>query len=229
MKAVTALKTISTDGRIIILDEPLATEACEELQQLETTDGQELVFLKDRELAIGLEEILQGVINQPDTLLVFPGNGSRYPRGLSQLCRDFPETAEVHAQRFWIPGSDPIVTAGSILPHNIVLNLKFKHIVVVDDVVSSGFTMRKIHENNAWRFPTAKWVGVAWLSQLPLGKFVGGYREVFACTLIRRNKGIQRVPINSVSTLRKDSEIAESYASRHFKEPRRFLHLIKKE
>lgn len=227
MKTIHAKNTTVTNGRIVVLDEHLSTNAQERLKSLDTTDGQELLFLKDIQLAIGLEEILTDLV-QNETLLVFPGNGANYPKKLSRICEEFPQTTSVYAERFWVPGTDPVVTAGLIFPDTFLI-LKIKTVVVVDDVISSGLTMRKIHENNAWKFPAAKWIGTAWISQLPLGKFVGNYKEVRVSCMVRKstgNHGNQKVPINSLSTLRKNREIADSYARRHFKKPSAFLDLI---
>ena len=150
-------RSLTTDGRIILLDESLVQNVREELKSLETSDGQELLFLEDSQLATDTEEILSEMFRQDcATLLVFPGNGSNYPRKLSRICQE-SNGASVCAKRFWQPGSDPIVTAGAILP-NIFLITNVKTVVIVDDVISSGLTMQKLHQNNAWRFTQAKWV-----------------------------------------------------------------------
>lgn len=228
MKTIHAKNTIVTNGRIVILDEHLAMDTQEKLKSLSTIDSQELLFLENTQLAIELEEILADFA-QKETLLVFPGNGSNYPRKLSRICEEFPMTTDVYAERLWVPGTDPIVTAGLIFPEMFLI-LKIKTVIVIDDVISSGLTMRKIHQNNAWKFPAAKWIGTAWVSQLPLGKFVGDYKEVRVSSMVRKSNGNhenQKVPINSLSTLRKNHEIADSYAHRHFKKPSAFLDLIK--
>lgn len=101
--------------------------------------------------------------------------------------------------------------------------------VVVDDVISSGKTMQKLHENNSWRFPRAEWIGAAWFSQIfrtrPLSG-VKGYSSVFASILTEGVNG-KKVPINSLSTLREDTTIAQSYAKRHYVDADKFLRLIR--
>lgn len=223
--------SVVTDGRIILVDEILEPEAKRELEKLETIDGQELLFLKDQELAISLEKTLKDIVEtEPSTLLVFPGNGSNYPRKLSRVCQEFPSTTSVEAKRFWVPGEDPAVIAGIILP-NIFVITNVKTIVVVDDVISSGLTMRKLLQGNGWRFPAAKWIGVVWISQTPSMKAksgVNGYERIVTGCVVSKKSGGGKVAINSLSTFRQNSEIAECYARRHFKEPCRFLHLIRK-
>ena len=215
---------VVTDGRIILVDEHLSDGARKNLEELETADGKEVLFLEDTELATGLEEFLAEIPR--NTLLVFPGNGSNYPRKLSRVCGEFT-AVEVQAKRCWIPGSNPVVTIGLIFPERFLV-LGIESILVVDDVVSSGLTMRKLYQNNAWRFPGARWQGAAWISQLPQGNARSGIRGydflLVACLVRKTSEG--RVPVNSLSTLRQNPEIAESYARRHFRWPEEFLRLI---
>ncbi|MBI4093320.1 MAG: hypothetical protein HY420_05345 [Candidatus Kerfeldbacteria bacterium] len=220
-------RSVISDGRIILLDEPMTTDTRDALRALKTADGQELLFLEDWQLAADLEGILNGIVErEQDMLFVFPGNGANYPRKLSRACRE-STYASVYAKRFWQPGTDPIVMAGVILP-DIFLITKVKTVVVVDDVISSGLTMQKVHQNNAWRFTQAKWVGASWVAQIPQMRAksgVNGYKYVAtACVVGRTNGG--RVPINSISTLRQQREIAESYSRRHFRKPEEFVRLI---
>lgn len=220
-------RSLITDGRIILLDEPLAQQIREELELLETSDGKGLLFLEDSQLATDTEEILAEIIRQDcKTLFVFPGNGSNYPRKLSRICQESCG-ASVYAKRIWRPGTDPIVTAGAILP-NIFLIMDVETVVVVDDVISSGLTMQKVRENNAWRFTRAKWLGVSWVAQIPQMRArsgVNGYEQVATACVVGKTNGA-RVPINSISTLRQNREIAASYAERHFRKPDAFFHLI---
>ena len=207
-------QSLITDGRIILLDELLAPEVQQELKSLKTSDGYELLFLEDTQLAVGLEEILKGIVEkEPDTLLVFPGKGSNYPRRLSRVCKEFPTTTGVYAKRFWMPGTDPVVITETICP-DIFMITTVKTVVVIDDVISSGLTMCKLHQQNALRFPAAKWVGVAWMAQITQVRAksgVKGYDYVsVTCVVGKTNQG--RTPVNSLSTLRHDSTIAESYA-----------------
>lgn len=220
-------RSLITDGRIILLDEPLAQQIREELQSLETSDGRELLFLDDSQLAADTEEILSEVIHRNcSTLLVFPGNGANYPRKHSRICQE-SNSVSVCAKRFWQPGSDPIVMAGAILP-DIFLITNVDTVVVIDDVISSGLTMQKVRENSAWKFTRAKWVGVSWVAQIPQVRAksgVNGYECVATACVVGKTNGM-RVPINSINTLRQNQQIAMSYAERHFRRPDVFLHLI---
>lgn len=219
----------TTDGRIILIDEPLRSDVRMHPERLETVDGYGPMFFEDTWLAAKLEKVMQGIMREKDTLLVFPGNGANYPRQLSRFCQEFPNTTSVEAKRFWVPGNDPIVTVGVIMP-SIFMITSVKTVVVIDDVISSGLTMRKLYEKNSWRFPAAKWVGMSWVSQIPQMRArsgVHGYERIATVCVVGKSNG-GRVPINSLSTLRLDAEIAESYAQRHFKNPLAFLDLIRK-
>ncbi|MEI6528583.1 MAG: phosphoribosyltransferase family protein [bacterium] len=220
-------RLVMTDGRIILLDEKMSPEIKNEIQGLETLDGQELIFLDDMKLALDMEIILSEIIDQEqDILIVFPGNGSCYPRNLSAICSN-ATNVKVYASRFWQPGTDPVVTVGDILPDTFIIT-EVKTVVIVDDVISSGQTMQKICAKNSWKFPQAKWIGVSWVSQIPQQRAksgIKGYEYIGTACVIGKNNG-GRVPINSISTLRQQMSIAESYAKRQFKEPELFLDLI---
>ena len=223
----TYTRSLITNGRIILVDEPISLEMRTELKKLETVDKQELLFLEDKELAVDLEKILKRIIDtEHDILFVFPGNGSNYPYKLSILCQKSFGT-NVFAKRIWQPGTDPFVVVDPIFP-NIFLILNIKTVLVVDDVISSGSTLQKLYEKNSWRFPQAKWIGVSWVSQIPQAKAksgVKGYEYIETACVVGKSNG-SRVPINSLSTLRQNPEIAKGYAHRHFKNPEEFLRLI---
>ena len=216
-----------TDGRIILVDVPLESCTKEEMGRLKTVDGKELVFLETEQLAKDLEHFLEELIKkEKDILFVFPGNGSNYPKSVSRVCQEVNGVG-VYAKRIWTPGSDPFAVAGSIMPE-VFLNLFVQTIIVVDDVISSGQTMYKLHRNNEWRFPRAKWIAATWVAQVPQMKArsgVNGYDySVVACMVEGPNK--RRVPINSLSTLREQPAMAENYAKRHFSDSGTFLSLV---
>jgi len=217
---------VVTEGRVILVDVPLPFDRREELLKLKTIDGKELVLV-DVGKAVGpLDIFLERFIGQKDILFVFPGNGSNYPKSRSKICQQIGGVG-VYAKRVWLPGSDPFAIAGTINPE-LFMDLRTKTIVVVDDVISSGQTMYKLYRNNEWRFPSAKWIGVSWFSQILCMRSssgIKGYERVFASFQIRGD-GIKKVPINSLSTLIEQPSIATNYATRHFVDFKNFLDLI---
>lgn len=220
-------KCVQTDGRIILVDVSLTAEASKELLSLPTNDGKELLLLDVREAAGLLEIFLKKFVCQENVLFIFPGNGANYPKSLSKICQQVFSVG-VFAKRIWTPGSEPFALSGTIIP-KVFMDLRTKTIVVVDDVISSGQTMYKLWRNNEWRFPAAKWIGAAWFSQVLQMKSlsgVKGYSSIFSSILVKGVKG-KKVPINSLSTLREQPIIAQSYAKRHFASPDEFLRLIK--
>jgi hypothetical protein len=133
----------------------------------------------------------------------------------------------VYAKRHWEPGIDPVVRVGTILPCQFLV-LGVRNIVVVDDVISSGQTLRKLNRENNWRFPGATWFGASWVAQVPTMKAqsgLNGYARVLTACVVEDLRG-RKVPINSLSTLRKEPSIARNYAERHFVNPTAFLILI---
>lgn len=215
------------DGCVILVDEVLDPADEEKLRALKTIGEQDLILLLANDLAVALEKFLENVVvAREDVLFVFPGNGSNWPKKFSKVCQQ-NFGASVYAKRFWTPGNDPVATAGLIMPE-VFMNLKVKTIVVVDDVISSGKTMNNLWQNNAWRFPRAKWIGAAWLAQVPqmrANSGVKGYDQIFA-SLVLKGSNQRKVPINSLSTLIEQPAIAQNYAQRHFARPEEFTSLI---
>jgi len=219
-------KHIKTEGRVILVDVPLSVEASAEMLNLKSIDGRELLLLDVQQAADLLEIFLRKVSERGDTLFVFPGNGSNYPKSRSLICRKVHGVG-VYAKRIWTPGTDPIAIAGTIAPE-VFMDLRTRSIIVVDNVISSGQTMYKLYRNNEWRFPRAEWIGVTWFSQalcMKSSSGVKGYNSVFASFLVEGASG-KKVPINSLSTLREQPAIAENYAKRHFSDPQAFLSIV---
>jgi len=221
---LTFSKEIITNGRIILVDEPLSTKTRLGLEKLTTIDEKELIFLDGSQLAIDLEEIIKEIVkNERNILFVFPGNGSNYPRKLSQIYTDYSYVG-VKAKRIWQPGTDPVVFVDIIMPEMFLIT-DVKTIIVVDDVISSGLTLRKLYQKNSWRFTQAKWIGTSWLCQ-NLQNGIKGYDHLETACIVKKTS-LGKVPINSLSTLRNNLEIATSYARRHLKEPELFLKFLK--
>jgi hypothetical protein len=150
------------------------------------------------------------------TLIVMPGNGAsiikKYinnekPFWLSQ----WPWKASPHAKRVWTPGEKPQAFVGRINPGVFV---GIKTVVVIDDVISSGVTVRKIKKKNESFIPTAEWQAVTWVMQE--AATTRGFSDIFASKMVGSKE--RKVPINSLSTLVEYREIAESYAWRNFGE-----------
>ena len=184
-----------------------------------------IAILEDTVLVSQLDRLLARDWPQ-NTLFVFPGGGGELTKKLSRAWREYAHT-EVFAKRFWKPGQDPFTLAGMILP-NYFMPLAVEAIVVLDDVISSSTTLKKLHETNAWRFPRAKWYGGAWVSQMPRGKFpsgIIGYEEIFVSVVIA-GADEKRVPIVSLSTMLDDPKLAADYAQKHFVNSAIFLECV---
>jgi len=157
------------------------------------------------------------------TLVVFPGNGASIIR--KYLPVNWFEkwtTVSVPAKRYWEPGSAPVVISQRIFPSSMMLG--WRKIVVVDDVVSSGTTARVLHRINQPWFPGADWYAVTWVAQMSYSARC--YSGVHAVEWVGTDK--TKIPINSLSTLLAEREIAESFANRNLREDDsvRFLDLL---
>lgn len=217
-------KTEKVGERFLIVDVPLAPSAQAELARLAPIDGQPLQFLEAEELSASLDTLLVEEIDE-HTVLVFPGEGAQYPARMLRSIASVPATA-VAAGRTWVPSSDPVCSAGLILPERF-LCLNVRKLVVIDDVISSGGTMEALHRVNSWRFPAAEWIATAWVTQPLRRNRPKGFARVLSACTVRKKSGL-KAAVNSLSTLRYESAIAESYAQRHFavRDRERFLQLI---
>lgn len=151
------------------------------------------------------------------TLLVFPGNGAGIVR--EYLPRNWLarwQWMTVTAKRVWIPGEAPRAIVGRIA--NSML-LGFSHVIVMDDVVSSGVTIRNIRQTNSPWIPNTRWVSVSWIAQRSAG--TRGFAQVHAGLFVGDER--RKAPINSLSTLLCDEAILRSYARRNFEGDATFI------
>lgn len=160
-----------------------------------------------------IEQLKKKNFNRDTTVLVFPGNGGDIIRRFleSTWLRQW-QCEHVFAQRYWIPGNTPVATTSRIFPHQFKLNLH--DVVIVDDVVSSGETVRLIKQRNEPWIPRARWHVATWLIQ-KVTTLPGFHPPITAHTVGDRNR---KFPINSLSTFLSQPEIAENYARRNLHE-----------
>ncbi|HBB37902.1 MAG: hypothetical protein UV82_C0010G0046 [Candidatus Magasanikbacteria bacterium GW2011_GWD2_43_18] len=153
------------------------------------------------------------------TRIVFPGNGATDVRArLGEEWLKSWQTDNVSATRFWWPGTEPGAVVGLISKKGS-FDFSTTDVVIIDDVISSGTTVSKIREQNAIWMPKTHWHAVAWIKQRAC-RLKGFESTFFGVEVGEKNR---RVPINSLSTLLTNVEIAESYARRNFPNPEDFL------
>lgn len=116
----------------------------------------------------------------------------------------------VYAERFFDSSGNPFALAGEILPEQVVVP-RVQRVLVVDDVISTGATMRALRERNKHKFPKAEWFAATPLSRL---EKINGYKEVITTLLVPPQDGL-KVPINSLSTLIENQTLAVNYATKH--------------
>jgi hypothetical protein len=158
--------------------------------------------------------------NRNTTIMVLAGNGAARVGSFFQT--DWLgqwQYVAISAKRIWLPGQDPKAVSGRI--HSSML-LGVKNVVILDDVISSGVTIQKIREVNVPWIPGASWHAAVWVAQRAAN--VRGFSSTFAVTEVGdRNT---KTPLNSISTLVAEPEIASSYAKRNFPDPTKFLELL---
>lgn len=157
------------------------------------------------------------------TLLVFPGRGAKYVR------KTLPDSwlaqwswTSVYAKRDWQPGQSPLVIVGHIFPDG--LHLEWTDIIVVDDVVSSGLTCKKLMAVNGLWFPRAQWHVVTWVRQR--AGSLRGIRTTQAVYEVGTKE--TKTSVQSLSTLLLDQEIAAGYLKKQIidEDKARFLVLL---
>lgn len=149
--------------------------------------------------------------NPDSTLIIFPGNGADIvQRYLPKSILDNWNCARVHAKRYWVPGENPRVVTNRIYPEKMLLGIK--NVLIIDDVISSGKTCKNLRTINMPWMPGADWHAATWLMQKSAS--TKGFLSVFAVKTFGNQKA--KAPINSLSTLLEDREIAISYCERNF-------------
>lgn len=191
--------------RTIILDVPVPTDTVDRLTQMGFTTVE-----SEEATAHLLDWAGWTHIHPQRTLVIFPGRGAQMVRDL--LPRQWLQryhTTSVHAERRWVPGENPVCQGGRI--PNPQLNPHVEHVVVVDDVVSSGVTCQAVRKWNHLWFPVAQWSVLAWVKQRSAS--VRGFRDSFAAVAVGTLD--RRTPINSLSTLLREQGMAERYLIRN--------------
>lgn len=198
-------ETTEPKERTIILDVPAPSDTANRLVQMGFTTVESVEATAHLLNWHGWSEA-----RPQRTLVIFPGRGAQMVRDL--LPRQWLQryhTTSVHAERRWVPGENPVCQGGRI--PNPRLELRVEHVVVVDDVVSSGVTCQAVRKWNQLWFPRSQWSVLAWVKQQSAS--LRGYSDSFAPTVV----GVagRRTPINSLSTLLREPEMAERYLIRN--------------
>lgn len=156
-------------------------------------------------------------------LLVFPGNGALYVQRTlpGSWLRQWPHTSAT-ACRWWTPGETPVAFAGRIYERGFLLGRK--DIILIDDVVSSGATMRRLHKINQPWIPGAAWHAATWIAQESAS--MHGFTNLIAAH--RVGTRATKWPINSLSTLLTNPDIAAVYAQRNFPDSRPLTLLLER-
>ena len=198
--------------KFLIVDTPL-----EDVHTFSLLAGASL--LDARILKEHLRAMMWGALMSCDpreTIVIVPGEGAQM---LADIAAEHAfEQKSIYASRWWVPGSDPIARAGRVY-ESFRINPDITNVIVLDDVQSSGATLAAIHRANAWQFPRAEWSAGVLVSQ-SMGlkrrrRIAAHYRDFYCPIVVNSNRGKQNVPINSLSNLVKDVELAANYVRRN--------------
>lgn len=208
---------INNAGAIIIGDWPVPLRLNADMQvkivsllsEHGTKSGLPVYLLNEKGMISELEEMVVKRLDPKSTLFLYPGNSARYIRS-SGFAEEF-ESRNMHAKRIWNPGEDPVVIVHS-LEYERLIDPSIKTILVVDDVVSSGLTLRKVYERTAWKFPNATWYAAPLISRERKLPFFKDLICVYYIAMVNSKK----VPINSIGALIEDRAMRENYFIRNF-------------
>ncbi|TSC55334.1 MAG: Uncharacterized protein G01um101418_978 [Parcubacteria group bacterium Gr01-1014_18] len=159
------------------------------------------------------------------TLVVFPGCGATLVKFyIETLNADWTSQwlwkAHPFAKRFWNPGQNPVALVGRV-SRGVIVGIK--DVVVIDDVISSGETIRKCRKENLMFIPGARWHALSWVGQK--AAITKGFVGTFSSVVVGEIG--TKVPINSLSTLIEKKDIAGSYAKRNLgNQEKAFLELL---
>lgn len=162
-------------------------------------------------------------------LLTFVEGGGEYVEQLVRPSLRSTLMAKVWAKR-WVPPPDvlfnerrdPLWLVGEIETYESIL-LQVEEVVLVDDVISSGNTLKAIRWRNAWKFPRATWRAYALVGRVDANPGM----PWAAARLVEQKPDGGKIPLNNLSTLLKDQGIACDYARRNFAQPAEFLAILR--
>ena len=158
-------------------------------------------------------------LNKRTTKILFPGEGAKQARESfgPHWFSDW-QTQTIKASRFWWPRSAGCSPSAVVESPNH-LDYRTENVIIVDDVISSEATIQKIRQRHGVWLPRARFHAIAWIAQHSAG-FRGFASHHVAVTV--GTAGV-KVPINSLSTLLENPELAADYARRNFPNREAFL------
>lgn len=199
-----------------------------DLEFCRPTRGRELVVLNQAALVFKLYQVLKNRFEGVQTLWVYPGRSAAAMADWNEWVWKYgiksvypPEF--VFAERRFDSYGNAVAHVGEI-QHGVVVNPAVERIHVIDDVVSSGITMRTLYKRNAAKFPRAFWYGCSLVSRL---SDVRGYSSLQYVVHVPTVPQMPKAPINSLSTLLNDEKVSANYARKNFDNPDKFLESLR--
>ncbi|CAN5188809.1 hypothetical protein BH09PAT1_BH09PAT1_7630 [soil metagenome] len=172
----------------------------------------------------------------PETLLVFPGNGSQdILRLMGEADIELPlvDTVNLKTERTMIRNGDFSLS----VDYTPLPDKKYKNAVIIDDVVASGQTAQEIAYDLRSYYPGISVDVATWLMLPPSNSLnktipsgIANVDRTFAGIVVKGNY-VSRPPINSLSMFLDDSEMSLKeaiYRNKYIKDQLQFNQTIEK-
>lgn len=214
---------VFTSGVVLLIDQKISKVLRQELDNCRLRNSGFPLLFDLEELSRILSELISSLALIPEkTLFVFPGNSGQIIRKCITLP---PGSHETNVFAKWIYGADlPAATTGQI-PTKTYVDGETECVFIIDDVVSSGQTIKRIRERNLWKFPKARWCAVCWIDR---GVIPKGFDLFHSSVTIKHCEDSERkVPINSLGTLLEEPEWLRDYSHKNFSNPEEFISILR--
>lgn len=169
--------------------------------------------------------------NPISTLFIFPGQSSmelRYRLLSESNYLQSYDFSLVHARRiyenFTLQNGNRTYNVKALvngIKYGTSVNPTITDIVVIDDVISTGITLKNLYLRNHFRFPCARWHAFVLVSRT---RKLKNY-QVWSPLFFTEDR---TMPINTLSILVENEDIRNDYVIKHFKEPDRVLEIFGK-
>lgn len=181
-----------------------------------------------------LEQMWQQGLLEQKGLIITPGGGGQ--RTLQALLSKLEwldltpswEYYHVPTRRIVHHKQPPLAEVGVVSKEVIDIARSFSWIGVLDDVISSGITIRTLYLQERNHFPIL-WKAFVLCTNLGRGNFKGGgISEVYAGIGLRGVKGRDRIPIATLSGLVEREGWVEQFARKYARYPEQFIKFWRK-
>jgi len=213
---------VRTSGVVLIIDQKINGAQRQGLDNCRLrNDGFPLLFDPEELSRILSESIGSLALVSEKTLFIFPGNSGQIVREYVTLP---PGSCETSVFAKWIYGTDLPASSVGQIPTKTYVDYETECVFILDDVVSSGQTIKRIRERNLWKFTKARWCAGCWIDRGVISK---GFDLFHSSITVRHSEDDERkVPVNSLSTLLEEPKWLRNYSDKNFSNPEEFISIL---